>query len=45
MNMIRMIKLFGWEPRVTQQILDKREDELHFQKKAKLLELLNGNIK
>ncbi|KAI0932659.1 hypothetical protein AcW1_000282 [Taiwanofungus camphoratus] len=44
MNMIRMIKLFGWEPRVTQQILDKREDELHFQKKAKLLELLNGNI-
>ncbi|OSD04422.1 multidrug resistance-associated ABC transporter [Trametes coccinea BRFM310] len=44
MNVIRMIKLFGWEPKVTEQLTKKREDELKYIKKYKILELINGNI-
>ncbi|KZT67587.1 P-loop containing nucleoside triphosphate hydrolase protein [Daedalea quercina L-15889] len=42
MNVIRMIKLFGWEPRVKQQLEEKREDELYYQWKYRLLGLING---
>ncbi|EKM60769.1 uncharacterized protein PHACADRAFT_246884 [Phanerochaete carnosa HHB-10118-sp] len=42
MNVIRMIKLFGWEPRMNDQVAEKREDELTYIKKFKMLELLNG---
>ena len=45
MNVIRMIKLFGWEPKVADQIASKREDELSFIRKYKILELINGNVK
>ena len=45
MNVIRMIKLFGWEPRVNDQLAGKREDELRYQRKYRLLELSNGMIK
>ena len=45
MNVIRMIKLFGWEPRVAQRLADKRESELVFIRKYKILELINNNIK
>ncbi|KAI0085671.1 P-loop containing nucleoside triphosphate hydrolase protein [Irpex rosettiformis] len=44
MNVMRMIKLFGWEPRTSDQLAEKREEELVYQKRFKLLELLNGNI-
>lgn len=44
MNVIRMIKLFGWEPRMNDQVAEKREDELTYIKKFKMLELLNGNL-
>ncbi|KAH9829684.1 uncharacterized protein C8Q71DRAFT_887948 [Rhodofomes roseus] len=44
MNVIRMIKLFGWEPRVTEQLAEKREEELELVKKNKLLDLINGNL-
>ena len=45
MNVIRMIKLFGWEPRVADQLAQKREDELKYIRKNKILELTNNNIK
>ncbi|TBU53541.1 hypothetical protein BD310DRAFT_937787 [Dichomitus squalens] len=44
MSVIRMIKLFGWEPRVTDRLADKREGELLFIRKYKILELINGNV-
>ncbi|KAH9922615.1 uncharacterized protein B0H18DRAFT_1120791 [Fomitopsis serialis] len=44
MNVIRMIKLFGWEPRVGKQLAEKREDELELVKKSKLLDLINNNL-
>ena len=40
-----MIKLFGWEPRVADRIADKREHELTYIRKYKVLELINNNIK
>ena len=45
MNVIRMIKLFGWEPKVNDQVAEKREDELTYIRKFKMLELANGLIK
>ncbi|EMD41585.1 hypothetical protein CERSUDRAFT_110141 [Gelatoporia subvermispora B] len=43
MNVIRMIKLFGWEPRTAQQIGEKRQDELDWQKKYQIY-TLSANI-
>jgi len=40
-----MIKLFGWEGKVSQRIQDKRVDELSYLWKLKVLEVLNGVIK
>lgn len=45
MNVIRMIKLFGWEPKVADQLAGKREEELKYIWKYKVLELINGNVK
>ena len=45
MNVIRMIKLFGWEPRIKEEIGEKREEELRIIKKRHLLDLINNNIK
>ena len=45
MSVIRMVKLFGWEPRVADQLAEKRENELIFIRKYKILELINNNIK
>ncbi|OCH93740.1 hypothetical protein OBBRIDRAFT_810929 [Obba rivulosa] len=39
LNVIRMIKLFGWESRATDQIGEKRQDELLWQKKYQILSL------
>ncbi|KAI0650859.1 multidrug resistance-associated ABC transporter [Trametes meyenii] len=44
MSVIRMIKLFGWEPRVADQLAKRREDELKYIRQYKILELVNGNI-
>ncbi|KAI0758154.1 multidrug resistance-associated ABC transporter [Fomes fomentarius] len=44
MSVIRMIKLFGWEPRVADQLSEKRENELSFIRQYKILELINNNI-
>ncbi|KAJ8084456.1 hypothetical protein PM082_003226 [Marasmius tenuissimus] len=45
MNVLRMIKLFGWEKKMESRIGVKREDELVWIKKRQYLDLLNGTIK
>ena len=45
MNVIRMIKLFGWEKKMEERIAEKREEELVTQWKRQIYELFNGNIK
>ncbi|KAG8687950.1 hypothetical protein FRC08_011696, partial [Ceratobasidium sp. 394] len=44
MNVIRMIKLFGWEKKIKQQVEEKREEELHWYKKRQWLGLVNMNV-
>ncbi|KAI0644413.1 multidrug resistance-associated ABC transporter [Trametes meyenii] len=44
LNVVRMIKLFGWEPRVATQIDERREAELSFLRKTKYLEFVNNVI-
>ncbi|CAE6514065.1 unnamed protein product [Rhizoctonia solani] len=41
MNVIRMIKLFGWETKTSAQVNEKRETELHWYKKKRTLVLAN----
>lgn len=45
MNVLRMIKLFAWEGKVSQRMYEKREDELLWTKKRQILQLLNMNAK
>ncbi|KAK7058408.1 hypothetical protein VNI00_002042 [Paramarasmius palmivorus] len=45
MNVLRMIKLFGWEAKMESRIADKREEELVWIKRKQYLELLNGTVK
>ncbi|PBK89704.1 hypothetical protein ARMGADRAFT_1167459 [Armillaria gallica] len=45
MNVLRMIKLFGWEKKMDDKIAEKRDEELVWIKKRKMLDLLNGTIK
>ncbi|KAI9061281.1 P-loop containing nucleoside triphosphate hydrolase protein [Trametes sanguinea] len=40
MNVIRMIKLFGWEPRIATQLDKKREEELVSVRRSQLLAML-----
>ncbi|TFK40612.1 P-loop containing nucleoside triphosphate hydrolase protein [Crucibulum laeve] len=40
---IRMIKLFGWEPKITKQITTLRDEEVALLKKSKKLELASNN--
>ncbi|KAG9126177.1 hypothetical protein FRC07_004584 [Ceratobasidium sp. 392] len=44
MNVIRMIKLFGWEKKIKDQVEEKREEELRWYKKRQFLGLVNMNI-
>lgn len=45
MNVLRMIKLFGWENKMNERIAVKREEELVWIKRKQFLELLNAMIK
>jgi hypothetical protein len=45
MNVLRMIKLFGWENKLDARISEKREVELVWTWKTKILELVNNNLK
>ncbi|RDX45542.1 P-loop containing nucleoside triphosphate hydrolase protein [Lentinus brumalis] len=42
MNVIRMVKLFGWEPRIASQIDEKREEELVAVRKNRMYGLANN---
>ncbi|KAJ3564973.1 hypothetical protein NP233_g7938 [Leucocoprinus birnbaumii] len=44
MNVLRMIKLFGWEDKIEDRIAEKREEELTWLWRRQILELINGNI-
>ncbi|KZP16764.1 P-loop containing nucleoside triphosphate hydrolase protein [Athelia psychrophila] len=44
MNVLRMIKLFGWETKMNAKIADKREEELKLIRKRQMLDLLNHCI-
>ena len=44
MNVIRMIKLFGWEPRIKEQLLQKRAEELAYVKKSKIIKMVTGYV-
>lgn len=45
MSVLRMIKLFGWESRVKETVAEKRENELGWIWKRKMLSLANNCIK
>lgn len=45
MNVLRMIKLFGWERKMTEKVAEKREEELRWLWKRQILDLINGNLK
>ena len=45
MNVLRMIKLFGWEQQVEREMDAKRQEELKMQWQRSLLGLLNGILK
>ncbi|KAF9270617.1 hypothetical protein L218DRAFT_983085 [Marasmius fiardii PR-910] len=44
MNVLRMIKLFGWEKKIEARITAKRDDELIWIKRRLYLDLLNGSF-
>ncbi|KIJ68829.1 hypothetical protein HYDPIDRAFT_25082 [Hydnomerulius pinastri MD-312] len=44
MNVLRMVKLFGWEKKMEARLSEKREAELQWIWKIKLLELVINNI-
>ncbi|KAH9016830.1 hypothetical protein EDB85DRAFT_700652 [Lactarius pseudohatsudake] len=44
MGILRMIKLFGWEPKIAARLAEKREQELGYIKLRQILILINGNI-
>ncbi len=45
MNILRMVKLFGWEPKLSERLSEKRELELQCIKMRQILSLINTNIK
>jgi ABC-type bacteriocin/lantibiotic exporter with double-glycine peptidase domain len=45
MNVLRMIKLFGWERQMNERVAEKREEELNWLWKRQMLDLLNGTLK
>ncbi|KAJ7785923.1 hypothetical protein B0H16DRAFT_1657372 [Mycena metata] len=44
MNVLRMIKLFGWERQMNERVAEKRDEELNWLWKRQMLDLLNGTL-
>ncbi|KAF9645156.1 hypothetical protein BDM02DRAFT_3189933 [Thelephora ganbajun] len=42
MNVIRMVKVFGWEKHIDEKIAAKREEELAYQRKRIILEIISN---
>ena len=45
MNVIRMVKVFGWEKWIDEKIAGKREEELAYQRKRIILEIISNILK
>jgi hypothetical protein len=45
MQVIRMIKLFGWEKKMEENVYEKREEELVWIKKRQIIEVLSAIVK
>ena len=45
MGILRMIKLFGWEPKIAMRLAEKREQELKYIRLGQVLGLINEIIK
>lgn len=45
MNVIRMIKLFGWETKMSAVLDEKRTEELKYIRKSRLAELANMTVR
>jgi hypothetical protein len=45
MNVVRMIKVFGWEKHIDEKIASKREQELTYQRKRLILEIISDVLK
>lgn len=44
MSILRMIKLFGWEPKIAERLAERREYELQYIKIRQILNLINTNV-
>jgi len=44
MSVLKMIKLFGWEKKMSLKIADTREKELELIQKRQLLDIANSNL-
>ncbi|KAJ7785936.1 hypothetical protein B0H16DRAFT_1681200 [Mycena metata] len=44
MNVLRMIKLFGWERQMNERVAEKRDEELNWLWKRQMLDLFNGTL-
>ena len=42
LGVLRMVKLFGWENKMSERLATKREDELHWIIRRKLADLANN---
>ena len=42
MNVLRMIKMFGWERRIEARLTEKREDELIWYRRERMAEICLG---
>ena len=45
MGILRMIKLFGWEPKIAARLAERREQELQYIKLRRTLNLIIENVK
>ncbi|KZV98610.1 P-loop containing nucleoside triphosphate hydrolase protein [Exidia glandulosa HHB12029] len=45
MGVLRMIKLFAWESKINERLREKREDELVWIRKGRIMNLVNMNLK
>ncbi|RXW23865.1 hypothetical protein EST38_g2012 [Candolleomyces aberdarensis] len=44
MNVLRMLKLFGWERKMNERIAEKRDEELLYIWRRQILDLINGSL-
>lgn len=45
MSSLRMVKLFGWEGKMAQRVLDVREEELHYLQKRRVFLMFSNLVK